>query len=232
MCRISPTWTTRSSAGPTRRASPSEEVAERYIAEYWTDAKGLGVREATVPSQGHREHGRDHRHDRRRWWKRAMPTRPNGDVYFRTRQVRPTTASCPTSRWTTWRRAPASTSVSMKEDPLDFALWKAAKPGEPAWDSPWGEGRPGWHIECSAMVQPLSGRDDRHPLRRPGPRFSPTMRTRSPRANAATACPLPATGCTTAISTSTTRRCPSRWATSSPCGRWRRNTAMSPSGFS
>jgi cysteinyl-tRNA synthetase len=38
-----------------------------------------------------------------------------------------------------------------KDDPLDFALWKAAKPGEPAWDSPWGKGRPGWHIECSAM---------------------------------------------------------------------------------
>ena len=40
---------------------------------------------------------------------------------------------------------------SRKEDPLDFALWKSAKPGEPAWDSPWGQGRPGWHIECSAM---------------------------------------------------------------------------------
>ena len=40
-----------------------------------------------------------------------------------------------------------------KEDPLDFALWKAAKPGEPSWDSPWGQGRPGWHIECSAMIQ-------------------------------------------------------------------------------
>ncbi|OOZ35825.1 cysteine--tRNA ligase [Solemya velesiana gill symbiont] len=39
----------------------------------------------------------------------------------------------------------------IKRDPLDFALWKAAKPGEPAWDSPWGQGRPGWHIECSAM---------------------------------------------------------------------------------
>jgi cysteinyl-tRNA synthetase len=38
-----------------------------------------------------------------------------------------------------------------KEDPLDFALWKASKPGEPAWESPWGPGRPGWHIECSAM---------------------------------------------------------------------------------
>ena len=44
-----------------------------------------------------------------------------------------------------------------KEDPLDFALWKAAKPGEPSWDSPWGKGRPGWHIECSAMVRRYLG---------------------------------------------------------------------------
>ena len=40
-----------------------------------------------------------------------------------------------------------------KENPMDFALWKAAKPGEPFWESPWGQGRPGWHIECSAMSQ-------------------------------------------------------------------------------
>ncbi|MDX1778497.1 MAG: cysteine--tRNA ligase, partial [Thermodesulfobacteriota bacterium] len=44
-----------------------------------------------------------------------------------------------------------------KKDPLDFALWKASKPGEPAWDCPWGKGRPGWHIECSAMSQQLLG---------------------------------------------------------------------------
>ena len=44
-----------------------------------------------------------------------------------------------------------------KEDPLDFALWKASKPGEPWWDSPWGKGRPGWHIECSAMSQKFLG---------------------------------------------------------------------------
>ncbi len=44
-----------------------------------------------------------------------------------------------------------------KQDPLDFALWKAAKPGEPAWDSPWGQGRPGWHIECSAMSHKYLG---------------------------------------------------------------------------
>jgi cysteinyl-tRNA synthetase len=53
--------------------------------------------------------------------------------------------------------------VDRKEDPLDFALWKAAKPGEPAWPSPWGEGRPGWHIECSAMaVQHLGHGFDIH----------------------------------------------------------------------
>jgi cysteinyl-tRNA synthetase len=44
-----------------------------------------------------------------------------------------------------------------KDDPLDFVLWKAAKPGEPAWDSPWGKGRPGWHIECSVMSTELLG---------------------------------------------------------------------------
>ena len=46
-----------------------------------------------------------------------------------------------------------------KRSPMDFALWKAAKPGEPAWDSPWGKGRPGWHIECSAMALDLLGED-------------------------------------------------------------------------
>ncbi|WGZ96090.1 MAG: cysteine--tRNA ligase [Candidatus Thiothrix putei] len=45
----------------------------------------------------------------------------------------------------------------IKDDPLDFVLWKAVKPGEPAWDAPWGQGRPGWHIECSAMSQKLLG---------------------------------------------------------------------------
>ena len=49
------------------------------------------------------------------------------------------------------------TSASEKEDPLDFALWKAAKPGEPCWESPWGKGRPGWHIECSAMAKRYLG---------------------------------------------------------------------------
>ena len=51
-----------------------------------------------------------------------------------------------------------------KRNPMDFALWKSAKPGEPTWDSPWGPGRPGWHIECSAMSMSQLG-DTRYPLR-------------------------------------------------------------------
>jgi len=74
----------------------------------------------------------------------------NGDVYYRV-------ASFPTYGKLSGKRpedlrAGARVDVDQaKEDPLDFVLWKAAKPGEPQWDSPWGAGRPGWHIECSAM---------------------------------------------------------------------------------
>ena len=60
-----------------------------------------------------------------------------------------------------------------KRNTADFALWKSAKPGEPSWPSPWGKGRPGWHIECSAMSRRLLGPDVRHPRRRPGPRLPP-----------------------------------------------------------
>ena len=57
------------------------------------------------------------------------------------------------SRSKTCRPVRVSSVGEIKEDPMDFAVWKAAKPGEPSWKAPWGEGRPGWHIECSAMVQ-------------------------------------------------------------------------------
>ena len=64
-----------------------------------------------------------------------------------------------------------------KRDPLDFVLWKSAKPGEPAWPSPWGEGRPGWHIECSAMSDEGAGRALRHSRRRARPQV-PASRER------------------------------------------------------
>jgi len=58
---------------------------------------------------------------------------------------------------------------SAKQDPLDFVLWKKSKPDEPKWPSPWGEGRPGWHIECSAMSESLLGEQFDISRRRAGP---------------------------------------------------------------
>ena len=84
-----------------------------------------------------------------------------GDVYFRRPLARPTTASSPAASLDELRAGErairASGERKEKRDPLDFALWKGAKPGEPAWDSPWGPGRPGWHIECSAMSMKYLG---------------------------------------------------------------------------
>ncbi|WP_114166662.1 cysteine--tRNA ligase [Exiguobacterium sp. TNDT2] len=75
-----------------------------------------------------------------------------GDVYFRTRKFE--TYGKLSQQSIEDLRAGSRVDVGeKKEDPLDFVLWKAAKPGEPAWASPWGQGRPGWHIECSAMAK-------------------------------------------------------------------------------
>jgi cysteinyl-tRNA synthetase len=75
---------------------------------------------------------------------------PSGDVYFRV--TRDKDYGKLSGRRLDDMQAGARIEVGEeKEHPMDFALWKAAKPGEPAWDSPWGKGRPGWHIECSAM---------------------------------------------------------------------------------
>ena len=75
---------------------------------------------------------------------------PNGDVYFRVTKDKDYGKL--SGRKLEEMQAGARIQVGeQKEHPMDFALWKAAKPGEPAWDSPWGKGRPGWHIECSAM---------------------------------------------------------------------------------
>ncbi len=87
---------------------------------------------------------------------------PNGDVYFRVTKA-PDYGKL-SGRKLEQMQAGARIEVGeQKEHPMDFALWKAAKPGEPSWDSPWGKGRPGWHIECSAMnLQELGEQIDIH----------------------------------------------------------------------
>ena len=92
----------------------------------------------------------------RRWWIRATPMRSNGDVYFRAAKFDEygKLSHMPLEELEAGARIDVS---EQKEDPMDFALWKAAKPGEPYWESPWGKGRPGWHIECSAMARNYLG---------------------------------------------------------------------------
>ncbi len=79
------------------------------------------------------------------------PSEANGDVYYDVRSYTPYGAL--SKQRPDEMRETEKGVTSYKKSPLDFALWKSSKPGEPAWESPWGSGRPGWHIECSAMVE-------------------------------------------------------------------------------
>lgn len=132
------------------------QVAEKYINEYFTDADGLNIKRATVHPRATEnidgiislvssliEKGNAYE--------------SNGDVYFRVRSF-PEYGKGLLKQSIEDLASGARIDVSeIKEDPLDFALWKASKPGEPHWSSPWGEGRPGWHIECSAMAKRYLG---------------------------------------------------------------------------
>jgi len=135
-----------------------KELAERFIAEYYTDAKALGIRPATVHPKA-----TEHISEIISLISRLIENghayaTASGDVYYRV-------SAFPGYGKLSGQRAEdreigASERLNVetdKESPEDFALWKAQKPGEPAWDSPWGKGRPGWHIECSAMSMKYLG---------------------------------------------------------------------------
>ena len=126
------------------------EVAEKYIGEYFVDAKGLGVVPATVHPRA-TENIDEIISIISTLIEKGHAYESNGDVYFRTLSDKGygKLSHMPIDELEKGARIDVSDE---KEDALDFALWKAAKPGEPKWQSPWGEGRPGWHIECSAMV--------------------------------------------------------------------------------
>ena len=134
----------------------SAEVAEKYIAEYYTDAKGLGVREATVHPRA-TENMPEIIGIVSTLIDKGYTYEVNGDVYFRTLKFRDygKLSHQPLEELQAGARIDVA---DVKENPMDFALWKAAKPGEPSWDSPWGPGRPGWHIECSAMSMRYLGK--------------------------------------------------------------------------
>jgi cysteinyl-tRNA synthetase len=125
------------------------EITERYIAEYYIDAKGLGVREATVHPKA-TETIAEIIALIETLIEKDFAYVVNGDVYYRTERFADYGKLSHQPRDALLAGARIDVTED-KESPVDFALWKAAKPGEPSWDSPWGDGRPGWHIECSAM---------------------------------------------------------------------------------
>lgn len=134
----------------------SLEVSERFIAEYKKDAAGLNVREATVHPKVTENIDKIIEIVKTLVDKGfAYPS--NGDVYFRAKKFDEygKLSHMPLEDLEAGARIDVS---EQKEDPMDFALWKAAKPGEPCWESPWGQGRPGWHIECSAMAKSYLGK--------------------------------------------------------------------------
>ena len=132
-----------------------KEISEKYIEEFWKDAKGMNIREATYHPKATEnideiiaivstliENGYAYAVD--------------GDVYFSTKKFHEygKLSHQPLEDL----EAGARINIGeLKKEPMDFALWKNAKPGEPYWESPWGKGRPGWHIECSAMVRRYLG---------------------------------------------------------------------------
>lgn len=132
------------------------ELGERFIQEYYRDADALGIERATVNPRATEYIDEiislvktliDNGH--------AYAT-PNGDVYFSVRSY-PAYGKLSGQNIDDLENGARVDPDEQKHDPLDFALWKAEKPGEPSWPSPWGKGRPGWHIECSAMSMNLLG---------------------------------------------------------------------------
>ena len=132
-----------------------KEIAERYIKEYYQDAKGLGVEPATIHPKA-TENIDSILYIVNTLVEKGFAYEVNGDVYFRTKKFKEygKLSHMPIEDLESGARIDVA---DVKEDPLDFALWKAYKPGEPYWESPYGNGRPGWHIECSAMVYKFLG---------------------------------------------------------------------------
>ncbi len=136
--------------------STFEEISKKYIEEFWTDAHGLNFKDATVHPKA-TENIDEIINIIKSLEEKGYAYAVNGDVYFRTLKFK---------EYGKLSHQPIEDLVSgariavgdIKENPLDFALWKGAKEGEPYWESPWGKGRPGWHIECSAMNRKYLGK--------------------------------------------------------------------------
>lgn len=132
-----------------------KELGDRFIKEYYQDADNLNIERATVNPRATEYIGeivsfvKD-------LIDKGYAYETNGDVYFNTKRFN----DYGKLSGQNLEELQAGARIDIderKKDPMDFAIWKSQKPGEPAWESPWGKGRPGWHIECSCMAYKLLG---------------------------------------------------------------------------
>lgn len=133
-----------------------KELADRFIGEYYTDAEGLGIEKATVHPKA-TENIDAIIELISELEKKGFAYNVDGDVYFSVKKFNEygKLSHQPLENLELGARIAVG---DKKKEPMDFAVWKAQKPGEPAWESPWGMGRPGWHIECSAMANKFLGK--------------------------------------------------------------------------
>ena len=132
-----------------------KEIGDKYICEYYKDADGLNIKRATTNPRA-TEYIDEIIKFVSGLIEKGYAYEVNGDVYFRTKKF----AGYGQLIGQNLEDLQAGARINVderKEDPMDFAIWKAQKPGEPAWECPWGLGRPGWHIECSCMAKNLLG---------------------------------------------------------------------------
>lgn len=133
-------------------------ISERYIAEVKKDMAALNVREATTHPKATEEIP-DMIEMVKTLIEKGYAYEVNGTVYFRTRKFKDygKLSKKNIDDLRSGNRDLLVSGVDEKEDPLDFVLWKPKKEGEPSWTSPWGDGRPGWHLECSVMSKKYIG---------------------------------------------------------------------------
>lgn len=132
-----------------------KELGDKFIEEYYKDADGLQIKRATINPRA-TEYIQEVIDFVKSLIDNGFAYEVDGDVYFSTKKFESYGKLCG-QNLEDLQAGARITVDERKKDPMDFAVWKSQKPGEPAWESPWGLGRPGWHIECSCMAKKLLG---------------------------------------------------------------------------
>ncbi|MBE3100865.1 MAG: cysteine--tRNA ligase, partial [Firmicutes bacterium] len=132
-----------------------KELGDRFIKEYFNDADKLGIHRATYHPKA-TEHINEIIQLIQKLMDKGLAYQVGSDVYYDTAAFEPY-GKLSGQHLEDLELGSRIDINEIKKNPMDFALWKGQKPGEPAWESPWGKGRPGWHIECSAMATKYLG---------------------------------------------------------------------------